>query len=134
LHLGNITTSRAKGIHSTIKEDIKSKNIDLLYTWDTINRVLVRQIRALNHEQKTQRIATRRQFLSPLFRLVRGYVSFAAIDLVYKQLELAKAMENGDISPCSGRFTKSYRLPYKHKIRQKLDTDQVLRLVEFNSS
>ena len=31
LHLGNTATSRAEGIHATIKRDIETKNIDLLY-------------------------------------------------------------------------------------------------------
>jgi hypothetical protein len=52
LHLGNSTTSRAEGIHSIIKIDIETKNIDLLYTWDVINRVVSNQIRAIDHQQK----------------------------------------------------------------------------------
>ena len=42
LYLGNLVTSCAKGIHGTIKEDIYSKNIDLLYAWDIINDMVLR--------------------------------------------------------------------------------------------
>lgn len=40
LHLGNTTTCRAEGLHSTIKNDIESKAIDLLYAWDAIINLL----------------------------------------------------------------------------------------------
>ena len=92
------------------------------------------QIRAIDHQQKAQRIAKKRHYLYPIFDLVRGYVSFASMDLVDKQIQLAEAIGNTDISTCSGQFTKSYGLPCKHKIRRKLDTAQVLQLIDFDSS
>jgi hypothetical protein len=48
LHLDNTTILKAEGIYSTIKADIHSKNIDLLYTWDIINKVVSRQLKAIN--------------------------------------------------------------------------------------
>ena len=52
MHLRNITTFRGEGIYSTIKRDIETKNIDLLYAWDAINRVIKRWLKAMDNKQK----------------------------------------------------------------------------------
>jgi hypothetical protein len=80
LHLGNTATSRAEGIHAVIKADIESKNIDLIYAWDIINRVVRRQLQAIYHEQKRQRINTKGHYQGRIFDQVRNFISFKALE------------------------------------------------------
>lgn len=136
LHLGNTATSRAEGIHAVIKADIESKNIDLVYAWDIINRVVRRQLQAIDHEQKRQRINTKGHYQGRIFDQVRNFISFKALEHAYNQLVLARKIDPTKIKDvtCSRTFTKSMGIPCKHIIRQRLDTEEVLRLLDFDTS
>jgi hypothetical protein len=94
LHLGNTATSPAEGIHGTIKADIETKNIDLLYVWDVIHRVVERQLKGIDGRQRDQRINTLAHYQGKIFDVVRGYVSFAALEHAYDQMILAKKSLN----------------------------------------
>jgi MULE transposase domain len=134
LHLGNNVTSRAEGIHGTIKEDIHSKNIDLLYAWDIIDDVVLRQLKAMDYEQRRQREATKPHYQFKIFDLVRGHVSFRALDLASNQLKMAKNQSDEELGECTERFTQSIGIPCKHLIKKRLDTGEPLRLIEFSSA
>lgn len=131
LHLGNTVTSRAEGIYGTIKADIHLKNIDLLYAWDVIDDVVLRQLKAVDAEQRRQRHATKKHYEFAIFNAVRGRVSFTTLDLAYNQLKMAKVIDKDN--ECSGRFSKSIGIPCKHKIYKKLEDNQLLELVDFDS-
>jgi hypothetical protein len=142
LHLGNTTTCRAEGIHSTIKRDIESKHIDLLFAWDAIDRVVRRQHTALDAQQREQRIGTKAHYEYKLFDLVRHVVSYKALDLTYKQFLLAQksgpAPENQsfDYTACTRRYISSIGLPCKCLIAGRLQATppQPLRIADFDSS
>jgi hypothetical protein len=61
-------------------------------------------------------------------------VSFVALELVYDQIQLARKISDLDKDICSGRFTKSMGLPCKHVIKQRLNSGEVLRLTDFDTS
>jgi hypothetical protein len=132
LHLDNTATSKAEGIHGTIKADIHSKNIDLLYAWDVINSVVSRQLKAIDQVQRRQRKDTKPHYEYPVFDLVRHSVSFHAMDLAYSQFKMATTMAEDD--KCKERFTRSIGIPCRHLIKKRLDTDEPLRLTDFDSS
>lgn len=134
LHLGNTATSRAEGIHGTIKADIKSKNIDLLYAWDTIDDVIMRQLKALDQEQRRQRHATKAHYQYELFSLIRGRVSFKALDLAYHQYTIAKIVPSNELEECSKTFTASIGVPCKHTIKTRLNAGEPLKLTDFGSA
>jgi hypothetical protein len=120
LHLRNTTTSRAKGIHGNIKADIKSKNINMLYTWDILDQVVERQFKAIKHEQKRQKIATQAHYRYKIFDFVRGYVSFAALNIVYDQMIMARNKKDLDSNHYTSMFTKygvALQAPYKTQAR-----------------
>jgi hypothetical protein len=124
LHLDNTATSKAEGIHGTIKADIHSKNIDLLYAWDVINKVVSRQLKAIDQVQRRQRKDTKPHYEYPVFDLVRHSVSFHVMDLAYSQFKMATTMAEDD--ECKERFTRSIGIPCRHLIKKRLDTDEPL--------
>lgn len=82
-------------------------------------------MKALEHEQKRQRQATKTHFQGKVFDNVRGFVSFKALDLVYTQIQLAKQRDcNPDA--CLGNFTASMGLPCKHVLKPRLATGELL--------
>jgi len=58
-----------------------------------------------------------------MFALVRGYISFVALDLAYKQFDMAKNDKDLNLIKCIGMFTKSMGMPYKCVIKERLDTN-----------
>ena len=88
LHLGNTTTCRAEGVHSTIKKDIDSKDIYMLYAWDVIQRVVRRQLKALDDQQRDQKVSSKPHHLYRIFDSVRQVVSHEALDLTFNSSTL----------------------------------------------
>jgi hypothetical protein len=58
-----------------------------------------------------------------IFSIIRGYISFVALDLAYKQFDIAKNDKDLDLTKCTGMFTKSMGMPYKCIIKERLETD-----------
>ena len=124
LYLDNTATSKAEGIHGTIKVDIYSKNIDLLYTQDMINSVVSRQLKAINQVQRRQRKDTKPHYEYLVFNLVRYLVSFYTMDLVYSQFKIATTIAKDD--EYKERFTRSISIPYRYLIKKRLNTNELL--------
>jgi hypothetical protein len=131
LHLDTNVTSRGEGIHSTIKADIMRK-VDMLYGWEAIDKVVMRQVKAIDHEQKRQRVAAQAQWGNRVFDEVRRYVSHDALNRTVQQLRLARDPEVS-LRDCTGVYTKSLGLPCKHTIESRLGVEP-LRLTDFDPS
>jgi hypothetical protein len=131
LHLDTNVTSRGEGIHSTIKADIMRK-VDMLYGWEAIDKVVMRQVKAIDHEQKRQRVAVQAQWGNRVFDEVRRYVSHDALNRTVQQLRLARDPEVS-LRDCTGVYTKSLGLPCKHTIKLRLGVEP-LRLTDFDPS
>src|SRR6266536_6164770 len=114
--------------------DIETKNIDLLYAWDAIDRVVQRQLDSLDYEHKRQRIGNKPHYQFKVFDIIRGLVSFTALDLAYEQMELAKKDKTLENYTCTGRYSKSMGIPCKCVLRTRLATGEVLRITDFNPS
>jgi hypothetical protein len=72
-----------------------------------------------------------------MFDLLRTFISYAALELLYKQRLLAREearLEPSKRSVCTGTFTRSIGLPCKHTIIERKATNQTLRLTDIDSS
>jgi hypothetical protein len=54
------------------------------------------------------------------------------MDLVYSQFKMVTTIAKDD--EYKERFTRSISIPYRHLIKKRLDTNELLRLTDFDSS
>jgi hypothetical protein len=56
-----------------------------------------------------------------IFTLIRGYISFIALDLAYKQFDIAKNDKDLNLIKCIGMFIKFIGMPCKCVIKERLN-------------
>jgi hypothetical protein len=72
LHLGNIATSRTKGIRQLIKSYLHTSRFDLFDAWRAIKHNILAQLKELQHNRASQKISIPLDMSGVVYEAGRG--------------------------------------------------------------
>lgn len=114
LHFNTRVTSRAEGLHGSLKKHLLVNIGDLKRVHENITHFLDRQVQ--EHDGQLERSKTRLiwDFRGPFFDEIRQWVTPCALREILKQRKLIQDPP----LPCTGQFQNTMGLPCSHKINQ----------------
>jgi len=114
LHFNTRATSRAEGLHGSLKQHLLVNTGDLKRVHENITHFLDRQVQ--EHDGQLERSKTRLvwDFRGPFFDEIRQWVTPSALREILKQKELVQ----NPLLPCTGQFRTTMGLPCSHEINQ----------------
>jgi hypothetical protein len=120
-NFGIQVTSRTEGSHGVLKRLIKSRLIPLNNLLKAIEETLSRLQNNFEKKHFDETCGKDHRFSDPIFRRLRFFISFKALELITNQVNLAReSIARNQSEVCSGAFRTQYGLPCKHTIKALL--------------
>lgn len=120
LHFGNATTSRAEGIHATIKKEIPHRFLHLRDIINFMKLYLLQHNAGLKHKIAQDRDRIRNLHRQDLFAELHHTISSFAVEKVREHMKLYNLTMNTALPPCTKVFTATMGLPCSHYIQTLL--------------
>jgi MULE transposase domain len=124
LHFETRATSRAEGLHSSLKKYLIINTGDLKSVHEKITHFLLRQINEHQGKIEQAKNKTYWSYRGSFFDEIRQFVTPPALLEIKKQMELVQDPPK----PCSGHFRSSMGLPCHHEINRIKGEGRNLRL------
>ena len=125
--LGNRATSRVEGAHVGLKAWLQTSQGDLKKVKESTELLLVAQQEGFKGQLAAAAMRTPHQVNVVAFHALIGHVTPAALQLMLPQLRLAKSDREEDRKPCTKVFRTTMGLPCSHVMRDRFDSNGVLR-------
>ncbi|ERN03501.1 PKS-NRPS hybrid synthetase CHGG_01239 [Amborella trichopoda] len=130
LHFGNRVTSRAKGAHSMLKSHLQFSVGDLQVVKNKICLATEMQFQEIKTRLSMERIRIPHDLRIPFFNELVTHVSIFALRELFKQYQLARS--NPSWSVCMNQFTTTMGLPCAHRMKSRMDENQVMHLSDIH--
>ena len=106
--------------------DLKIANADLLTVFENLENMLEMQFTELNTEMESDKASIPHHHKLDIMEPLLCKISKNALNRIYEQYKESSDLNLGD--SCTGAFTRSFGLPCKHVIKEKIQQSEKLQL------